>query len=57
MPFGIRSSAGSGRLLIACEANENIVRDGTEVVTARPFRRPLRGDRQTGTGAYTRFTS
>ena len=39
MPFGIRSSSGRGKLLIACEANENIVRDGTEVVTARPFRR------------------
>ena len=39
MPFGIRSSAGSGRLLIACEANEELVRDGGEIVAARSFRR------------------
>ena len=39
MPFGIRSSAGSGKLLIACEANEEIVRDGNEIVAARSFRR------------------
>ena len=39
MPYGIRSSAGSGRLLIACEAQEEVV-DGTgAVVSERPFRK------------------
>lgn len=39
MPFGIRSSAGTGRLLIACEATEEIIRDGGAVVFSRQFRR------------------
>ena len=39
MPFGIRSSAGQRETLRACEANEEIVRDGNEIVAARSFRR------------------
>ena len=38
MPFGIRSSAGTGRLLIACEAAEEIAKDD-DVVLSRQFRR------------------
>ena len=39
MPFGIRSSAGSGRLLIACEAQEETVNNMGDVVSTRTFRR------------------
>ena len=39
IPFGVRGVSGSGRLLIACEAEERIIKDGTETVFAGSFRR------------------
>ena len=66
MPFGIRSSSGSGKLLIACEAQEEIVSNGGDVISARLFRKhyevaggrcrrifPLSFLRQTGANAST----
>ena len=47
MPFGIRSSPGRGKLLIACEADDETVDECGKVVSRRPFRKhyEVDGDR------------
>ena len=39
MPFGIRSSAGNGKLLIACEAEDETIDNDGNVVSRRLFRK------------------
>ena len=39
MPFGVRSSAGAGKLLIACEAQEEVTDSKGSVISTRPFRK------------------
>ncbi len=38
LPLGIKSSVGDGKMLVACEADELLLRNG-EVVGTKPFRR------------------
>ena len=39
IPFGIRSSSGNGKLLIACEAQEETINDNGDVISKRLFRK------------------